>query len=105
MRAGRFISAGLMLAAGIVLSSCKREERGFKVEPPSANTIQAIRTSDLQPGPSSNEISARLDLTNLASTHSLPTNSAGMDLADTNLLSLKLPLSAVSSNAPVKNEY
>ena len=30
--------------------SCKRETRTFEVQPPSANTIQKVRLTDLQPG-------------------------------------------------------
>lgn len=30
--------------------SCKREERGFRVSPPNAGTINTVKMSDLQPG-------------------------------------------------------
>lgn len=39
---------GLAIVLG--LCSCKREERNFRVEPARADTVSAIRVSDLQPG-------------------------------------------------------
>ncbi|HEX8775636.1 MAG TPA: c-type cytochrome [Pyrinomonadaceae bacterium] len=46
-----FLPACLLLALATVLAaSCKREERGFRVQPPSANRINTKRMSDLQPG-------------------------------------------------------
>src|ERR1051326_9368547 len=39
----------IMLAFALI--ACKREERGFRVSPPNAATINTIRLSDLQPGP------------------------------------------------------
>jgi cytochrome c oxidase cbb3-type subunit 3 len=36
----------------ILLSSCKREERGFRVEPPAASRINSVSLSELRPGES-----------------------------------------------------
>jgi cytochrome c oxidase cbb3-type subunit 3 len=36
----------------ILLSSCKREERGFRVEPPAASRINSTSMSELRPGES-----------------------------------------------------
>jgi cytochrome c oxidase cbb3-type subunit III len=46
-------SIGWSLLAGLlVLAACKREERGFKVEPPFASTINTLQMSGgLQPAP------------------------------------------------------
>jgi cytochrome c oxidase cbb3-type subunit 3 len=107
------LMAGGMIIAGVVLCSCKREERGFRVEPPSANTIEALRVGDLLPGPSSNEIATNLALTNAASTNPPATNSPGTNAANgsSNLLTAMVsgtnlvPSSTGSSNAPVRNEY
>jgi len=38
------------LAAGACLISCEREERGFRVEPPSSSRINSKTLSDLRPG-------------------------------------------------------
>jgi cytochrome c oxidase cbb3-type subunit III len=35
-----------------LLSSCKREERGFRVEPPAASRINSVSLSELRPGES-----------------------------------------------------
>jgi cytochrome c oxidase cbb3-type subunit III len=49
--ARRRLATTLALAAlGAALLSCEREERGFRVEPPSANRIDSKSLSDLQPG-------------------------------------------------------
>jgi cytochrome c oxidase cbb3-type subunit 3 len=49
--ARRGITVTFTLAAfGLVLLSCKREERGFRVAPPLANRINSKSLSDLQPG-------------------------------------------------------
>src|SRR4051812_8362760 len=37
--------------AALWLASCEREERGFRVEPPSAGKVNTIRLTELQPGP------------------------------------------------------
>src|SRR5205085_9343074 len=34
----------------VVLSSCKREERGFRVDPPAANTVTVAMTTDFHAG-------------------------------------------------------
>jgi cytochrome c oxidase cbb3-type subunit III len=34
----------------LLLSSCKREERGFRVEPPAASRINSVSLSELRPG-------------------------------------------------------
>src|SRR5215213_7768133 len=46
----KLLSAGLFALALLLVASCKREERGFRVQPPSANRINTKRISDLQPG-------------------------------------------------------
>jgi cytochrome c oxidase cbb3-type subunit III len=38
------------IALALASASCKREERGFRVSPPAARTIETISLSDLQPG-------------------------------------------------------
>jgi cytochrome c oxidase cbb3-type subunit III len=35
----------------IVVGGCKREERQFQVNPPSASVLQGLKLSELQPGP------------------------------------------------------
>lgn len=47
MRVGKAL---LVLAILLGMCSCKREERDYRVEPARANTVSAIRVSDLQPG-------------------------------------------------------
>jgi cytochrome c oxidase cbb3-type subunit 3 len=44
------ILCACLLPAALLLASCKREERGFRVDPPSASRINTKRVSDLQPG-------------------------------------------------------
>jgi cytochrome c oxidase cbb3-type subunit III len=39
----------LLFAAVLALSSCEREERGFRVEPPSAQPADAVRLTDFVP--------------------------------------------------------
>jgi cytochrome c oxidase cbb3-type subunit III len=51
MNGARFIFIALALAAlGLSLLSCEREERGFRVEPPSSARANSTTLSDLQPG-------------------------------------------------------
>jgi cytochrome c oxidase cbb3-type subunit III len=38
------------IALVLAFASCKREERGFRVSPPAARTIDSITLSELQPG-------------------------------------------------------
>jgi cytochrome c oxidase cbb3-type subunit 3 len=38
------------VAIALALVGCEREERGFRVDPPSATSVQALHLSDLQPG-------------------------------------------------------
>lgn len=45
-----FTTIVLGMATLLVLPSCKREERGFKVQPPSAAAIQSTRLVELIPG-------------------------------------------------------
>ncbi|HEV2763981.1 MAG TPA: c-type cytochrome [Pyrinomonadaceae bacterium] len=40
----------LALVCVLMLAACKREERGFRVEPPSSARVNTIRLSELQPG-------------------------------------------------------
>jgi cytochrome c oxidase cbb3-type subunit 3 len=48
MRAVQLLIAIIVVAA--VVASCKREERGFRVQPPSANTVYLSTTSGLHAG-------------------------------------------------------
>jgi cytochrome c oxidase cbb3-type subunit 3 len=50
MRFERIITIFVLVAYGLTLISCKREERGFRVQPPSASSINSKTLSDLQPG-------------------------------------------------------
>lgn len=54
MRTMRFVGfhsfAILALLGGLTLPACKREDRGFRVSPPSAVDPSAVRLSDLQAG-------------------------------------------------------
>ena len=40
-----------LILLGLCCSTCKREERGFRVQPPQSNSIDAKTVSELQPGP------------------------------------------------------
>ena len=62
-----------ILFALLLCFGCKREERGFRVNPPAANTIDVLRQTEFQPGPTTNEIMALLQ-TNSASTSVTSTN-------------------------------
>jgi cytochrome c oxidase cbb3-type subunit 3 len=47
------VTAGLPFAALLLISfnsSCEREERGFRVDPPSADTVKTVTLSTLHPG-------------------------------------------------------
>jgi cytochrome c oxidase cbb3-type subunit III len=44
------ITTLILFALMLFLTSCKREERGFRVEPPAASRIDSKTLSDLQPG-------------------------------------------------------
>ncbi|HYY56436.1 MAG TPA: cytochrome c [Pyrinomonadaceae bacterium] len=46
----KILCACVLALASALISSCKREERGFRVDPPSASRINTKRISDLQPG-------------------------------------------------------
>jgi cytochrome c oxidase cbb3-type subunit 3 len=51
MKFARIVAAALIaVALGLALLSCKREERGFRVQPPAASRINSQTLSDLQPG-------------------------------------------------------
>jgi cytochrome c oxidase cbb3-type subunit 3 len=41
----------LLLVAGVALTSCQREDRDFRVQPPLADTVQGVTVSSLRPGP------------------------------------------------------
>jgi cytochrome c oxidase cbb3-type subunit 3 len=47
----RNVIALLFLAAPFLILSCKREQRGFRVDPPSAEAVTGISLSDLHAGP------------------------------------------------------
>src|SRR4051794_23204963 len=68
--------AGAVVMWTLALCSCKREERGFRVDAPSANSIPTVQLSELAPGPSSNEIRSQVSSTNSASTNSPATTNA-----------------------------
>ena len=52
MRLARSLAIGFwVVAAAAAFASCKREERGFRVSPPSAGRVQTVRLTELQPGP------------------------------------------------------
>jgi cytochrome c oxidase cbb3-type subunit 3 len=114
---------------GLIAISCKREERGFKVQPPSAETIEALRLSELHPGPATSEIVSNIGLsnftvanitnlistnapktnqvsTNATSTNQVSTNASSTNAISTNSVSTnKLPSSAKPAAGPVKNLY
>lgn len=50
MRFRRCISI-VVVCLALLLVSCKREERGFRVQPPAANTANTKSLTELQPGP------------------------------------------------------
>ncbi len=45
------VACHLSLLAVFSLAACKREERGFRVDPPSSSRVNTIRLTELQPGP------------------------------------------------------
>jgi cytochrome c oxidase cbb3-type subunit III len=49
----------LTLLAVAALAGCKREDRGFRVSPPSAQIPQAVEMTDLKPGGSSTNLSVK----------------------------------------------
>jgi len=51
----RFVEAMAALAA-LALSSCEREDRRFREEPPAANAASTATLSPLQPGPTVREV-------------------------------------------------
>src|SRR3954467_10911947 len=50
MKRARIITILTFVAFGLALISCEREERGFRVQPPSADRINSKTLTDLQPG-------------------------------------------------------
>src|SRR5216110_3130968 len=40
----------IIVGAGILIVSCKREERNFRVESPSADAVYSVQLSELHPG-------------------------------------------------------
>ena len=51
LRFARGLSIVSCAAAALVVASCQREERGFRVTPPPSGRVQTVRLTDLQPGP------------------------------------------------------
>jgi cytochrome c oxidase cbb3-type subunit 3 len=53
-RSGAALTAALIVALSFALcaccSSCKREDRGFRVSPPAADAVEVVKLSDLQAG-------------------------------------------------------
>jgi cytochrome c oxidase cbb3-type subunit 3 len=50
MRFRQKLWLSIFILLGVVLISCKREERGFRVQPPAAATSNSKSLSELQPG-------------------------------------------------------
>src|SRR5919202_2066908 len=51
MRFARRLFAGLgVVALGLALASCEREQRDFRVAPPAAARVNAVTLSELHPG-------------------------------------------------------
>jgi cytochrome c oxidase cbb3-type subunit 3 len=50
MNLARVITFLIFVVFGLALTSCEREERGFRVQPPEAGRINSKTLSDLQPG-------------------------------------------------------
>lgn len=46
----KLLCVSLVVSATLLPASCKREERGFRVQPPAAERINSKRLSDLEPG-------------------------------------------------------
>ncbi|HYJ45479.1 MAG TPA: c-type cytochrome, partial [Pyrinomonadaceae bacterium] len=46
----RLCAVCCLLSAFCLLPSCKREERGYRVEAPAASRINSVRLTELQPG-------------------------------------------------------
>ena len=46
----KILCASLLALSALFTASCKREERGFRVDPPSASRINTKKLSDLEPG-------------------------------------------------------
>ena len=56
-RRRRELLAAVLLAAA--LSACQREDRRFRTWPPAASAIPAVRQSELQPGPTTRDLTVR----------------------------------------------
>jgi cytochrome c oxidase cbb3-type subunit III len=105
-RCGRGRPRASVVAIICVLAAvvgCKREERGFRVSPPSADTIETLRMTELQPGPTTNEVLLLASGTNSASTNADSTNVTNTII--TNAGSAKYLTAKAVAYAPVKNEY
>lgn len=48
-RASIFILATLVALLAVVVASCKREDRGFRTDPPSVQAVYAVRLTDFVP--------------------------------------------------------
>jgi cytochrome c oxidase cbb3-type subunit 3 len=48
---GAIVSIALLSLGLLTLTGCRREERGFRVSPPSISRDEGVRVSPLQPGP------------------------------------------------------
>jgi len=49
-RFAQVATRGAVACAVFAIASCKREERTFRVQPPSADPVQAVQLSNLTPG-------------------------------------------------------
>ena len=59
MRFSYYIS--IVVACSVLLVSCKREERGFRVQPPAARAANSQTLTDLQPGATTSPAGIRND--------------------------------------------
>src|SRR3954462_1320679 len=50
MQLARIITILVLISSGLLLISCERGDRGFRVQPPSASRINTKTLSDLKPG-------------------------------------------------------
>lgn len=50
VRLTRVSAINVIVLIAVAAASCEREERGFRVDPPSADTVKTVTLSDLHPG-------------------------------------------------------
>lgn len=113
MTFARFILA-VSAAVGVSTAfiACDREERGFRVQPPAANTVTTVQMSDLHPGTTQPatmpaKMGAETQPTTSPATHPSTreaTTQAVIDRPSTRPV-IALPLASASRAEPVKNRY